>query len=72
MFVGRLTEEKGIRLLLADWPASERLDVIGTGPLEAEVRHLASGRLFATVVFFRTKGTTDSAALEGPRTGWSP
>lgn len=44
VFVGRLTEEKGIRLLLAGWPAGERLDVIGTGPLDAEIRHLASQR----------------------------
>lgn len=26
VFVGRLTEEKGIRLLIADWPVGERLD----------------------------------------------
>jgi glycosyltransferase involved in cell wall biosynthesis len=44
VFVGRFTEEKGIRLLCADWPAGELLDVIGTGPLEAEIRHLASQR----------------------------
>jgi glycosyltransferase involved in cell wall biosynthesis len=44
VFVGRLTEEKGIRLLFADWPADERLDVIGAGPLEAEIRHLARDR----------------------------
>jgi glycosyltransferase involved in cell wall biosynthesis len=44
VFVGRLTEEKGIRLLLADWPTGERLDVIGTGPLAGEVGHLVSDR----------------------------
>jgi glycosyltransferase involved in cell wall biosynthesis len=44
VFVGRLTEEKGIRLLCADWPAGEQLDVIGSGPLEGEIRHLASQR----------------------------
>jgi glycosyltransferase involved in cell wall biosynthesis len=44
VFVGRLTEEKGIKSLLADWPAGERLDVIGTGPLEAEIRLLARQR----------------------------
>jgi glycosyltransferase involved in cell wall biosynthesis len=44
VFVGRLTEEKGIKLLLEDWPAGERLDVIGTGPLEAEIRRLARDR----------------------------
>jgi glycosyltransferase involved in cell wall biosynthesis len=44
VFVGRLTEEKGIRLLLEDWPQGERLDVIGTGPLEAEIRQMASAR----------------------------
>lgn len=43
-FVGRLTEEKGIRMLVSDWPAGERLDVIGTGPLEAEMRHAACDR----------------------------
>jgi len=44
VFVGRFTEEKGIKQLLEDWPTGERLDVIGTGPLEEEVRHLAVGR----------------------------
>ena len=44
VFVGRLTEEKGIRLLLEDWPTGEPLDVIGGGPLDAEIRHLARDR----------------------------
>lgn len=44
LFVGRLTEEKGIRLLISDWPTGERLDVIGTGPLDAEVRQLSRDR----------------------------
>lgn len=34
VFAGRLSEEKGIIPLLEHWPASERLDVIGSGPLE--------------------------------------
>lgn len=33
LYVGRLTDEKGIAQLLAAWPASEPLTVIGTGPL---------------------------------------
>jgi len=44
LYVGRLTEEKGIKQLLADWPEGEPLDVFGAGPLEAEIRHLARER----------------------------
>ena len=33
LFVGRLSEEKGLGPLLAEWPLDERLDVIGDGPL---------------------------------------
>jgi len=54
VFVGRLSEEKGIRSLLADWPSGERLDVIGTGPLEPEVRRLVRDR-----VDIRLLGTRD-------------
>lgn len=52
VYLGRLTEEKGLHLLmrawdrhLADRPASGlRLAIAGTGPLEAEVRSWAGGR----------------------------
>jgi glycosyltransferase involved in cell wall biosynthesis len=41
LYVGRLTEEKGVRSLLKAWPdvpLSVSLKIIGDGPLEAEVR----------------------------------
>jgi glycosyltransferase involved in cell wall biosynthesis len=41
VFVGRLSEEKGILPLLRDWPENEPLDVIGSGPLEAACRAAA-------------------------------
>ncbi|WP_329368219.1 glycosyltransferase family 4 protein [Streptomyces sp. NBC_01483] len=41
LFVGRLTEEKGIVPLLQNWPRGEHLDVIGSGPLESTCRQLA-------------------------------
>lgn len=41
VYVGRLSQEKGIADLLRRWPAGRRLDVIGTGPLERECRAAA-------------------------------
>jgi glycosyltransferase involved in cell wall biosynthesis len=45
LFVGRLTEEKGIATLLEAWrrepPHGLELTVVGTGPLEAELRRTA-------------------------------
>lgn len=37
IFVGRLTEEKGIRWLLKNWPREFQLSIIGAGPLQSEV-----------------------------------
>lgn len=45
IYVGRLTEEKGVRSMLRAWAASRRLPalrIIGDGPLEGEVRAAAS------------------------------
>lgn len=42
VFVGRLSPEKGIRELVCRWPVNgPSLSVIGTGPLEAELRTIA-------------------------------
>ncbi|WUH89643.1 glycosyltransferase family 4 protein [Streptomyces sp. NBC_00433] len=41
LFVGRLTEEKGILPLLRNWPEGESIDVIGSGPLESACRAAA-------------------------------
>jgi glycosyltransferase involved in cell wall biosynthesis len=41
LVVGRLTEEKGILPLVRDWPDGPRLKVVGSGPLEDEVRRIA-------------------------------
>lgn len=48
VYLGRLTEEKGIRTLLEAWPRSPRslrLVIVGSGPLEAEVRATAPERV---------------------------
>jgi glycosyltransferase involved in cell wall biosynthesis len=37
LFVGRLSEEKGIARLVAGWPAGPKLKVVGSGPLEDEL-----------------------------------
>lgn len=42
VYVGRLTEEKGVRWLLQNWPSKHPLTIIGTGDLEALVSHRAS------------------------------
>ena len=48
VFVGRLSEEKGIRLLLDAWsqrvPDEHRLVIVGAGPQEDDVRRAASQR----------------------------
>ncbi|GAA4840228.1 glycosyltransferase [Actinomycetospora corticicola] len=38
LFLGRLSAEKGVGELLARWPAGLRLDVVGSGWLEADLR----------------------------------
>ena len=38
LFVGRLSEEKGLRQLAAIWPHGEGLDVIGEGPQRTELQ----------------------------------
>jgi len=44
IFVGRLSEEKGIRELLNYWPRNQPLDVVGSGPLEYVCRTLVQGK----------------------------
>jgi glycosyltransferase involved in cell wall biosynthesis len=41
IFVGRLSQEKGILPLVRDWPVGPRLLVVGTGPDEQEIRRVA-------------------------------
>lgn len=41
VYVGRLSEEKGILPLLRTWPENEPLDVIGSGPLQSACRAAA-------------------------------
>lgn len=42
LFVGRFTEEKGILPLVRAWPAGHRLRLVGSGPLEDEIRAVAA------------------------------
>ncbi|MGO4255630.1 glycosyltransferase family 4 protein [Marmoricola sp. RAF53] len=41
LFVGRLSDEKGILPLVRDWPEGASLLVVGSGPLEDEIRAVA-------------------------------
>lgn len=41
LFVGRISCEKGILQLVRDWPNGPRLKVVGSGPLEDELRRMA-------------------------------
>ena len=46
LFVGRLSEEKGVDILLKAWrklPQNIRLKIVGTGPLEMDVAAMALG-----------------------------
>lgn len=40
LYAGRLTPEKGILNLIANWPSEEKLDIAGDGPLLEEIRKL--------------------------------
>ncbi|MGH8905770.1 MAG: glycosyltransferase family 4 protein [Egibacteraceae bacterium] len=42
LFVGRLSEEKGIDRLLAEWPADRRLVIVGDGPLRSALEASAA------------------------------
>lgn len=47
LFVGRLTEEKGLRILLDAWdrlPSPPPLTIVGEGPIAAELQSTYSGR----------------------------
>jgi glycosyltransferase involved in cell wall biosynthesis len=44
VFVGRLSPEKGIDKLVAQWPASEALRVIGNGDLRSVLERAAAGK----------------------------
>ncbi|GGW61076.1 glycosyl transferase [Streptomyces caelestis] len=57
LYVGRLSEEKGILPLLRNWPENEPLDVIGSGPLESACRAAAP----TGIQFFGTFPRTEIA-----------
>ena len=44
LFVGRISEEKGVHHLVRHWPAGAPLRIVGDGPMESEVRGLAAGK----------------------------
>jgi len=55
VFIGRLSQEKGIMELLQAWPDSEKIHVYGSGPLEDKLRAQFSQKL--NIEF---KGTLES------------
>jgi glycosyltransferase involved in cell wall biosynthesis len=68
LLLGRLTREKGLRLLMAGWdhlvaagPPAVPLVIAGAGPLEGEVRRWAAGR--ADVRFLGLQDREESARL---------
>lgn len=44
LVVGRLSPEKGIDRLVAEWPAGERLRIVGDGPLRRSLERAAAGK----------------------------
>jgi glycosyltransferase involved in cell wall biosynthesis len=42
LFVGRLSEEKGVLELIKTWPRNHNLCIVGTGPLEKDLKSAAS------------------------------
>lgn len=44
LFVGRLSVEKGIERLVAEWPPDRRLVIVGDGPLRPELEASAAGK----------------------------
>lgn len=83
LFLGRLTEEKGLRVLLAAWELLEksspkgRLVIAGDGPLADEVRQRCTGMLRASYIGFITGAEKGQAlrkcrALVVPSVWWEP
>jgi glycosyltransferase involved in cell wall biosynthesis len=75
LFLGRLTEEKGVRLLMSAWDhvgdVGLPLVIAGTGPLEDEVRTWAAGRSDVRYVGLQDKAacrelTAQAAAVVVP------
>ena len=59
LFVGRITHEKGILPLVRDWPNGPRLKVVGSGPLEDDLRQMAR----PTVDLLGQRSPTEVAVL---------
>ncbi|MEW1931894.1 glycosyltransferase family 4 protein [Rhodococcus sp. NPDC079359] len=58
-YVGRITQEKGLIWLLERWPQGQKLRVVGTGPLEQEVKEVISRRRLTAVVMLGLLDTTE-------------
>lgn len=71
LFVGRLSEEKGLRTLLAAWAclkSSIRLFIVGDGPLRAELEKYAAARGLSAVSFLgRLRHAETQEAIKGAR-----
>jgi len=70
LYVGRLSQEKGVRVLLEAWRSMEGvpLKILGTGPLEKELREFAQNNKLPRVEFlgFAAKNAYDEA-MRGAR-----
>ena len=60
VFVGRISEEKGVRELVSQWPAGVPLRIVGGGPMESEARELADGK---DIEFLGRQSREDVVAL---------
>ena len=60
LYAGRLTAEKGVLELIDVWPASETLDIVGSGPLAAAV-----GRSGGNIRYLGPRHATEVVGLMG-------
>ena len=44
LFIGRLTVDKGLIVLMESWPVGRKLVIVGNGPVENEMRNIVSQR----------------------------
>ncbi|RZL74970.1 MAG: glycosyltransferase [Rhodococcus sp. (in: high G+C Gram-positive bacteria)] len=60
IYVGRLTEEKGINWLLTRWPRGQELNIIGSGPAEDEANRIIKTRDLTKVTLLGRRDPGDT------------
>ena len=59
IFVGRITEEKGIEDLVRQWPDNETLKIVGAGPLLEKLKQQAK----SNIIFFGNLGHSETLEM---------